>query len=229
MGCPVSTRRLQTLASTMADWAAAVRQSFRRPLFDIPAPDEHPRFAHHRGRIANGQACETRLPNSGSKIFQGRSPEQAIGISLQIIAFGPRPDRSSRLSSRPAIAHAWVSDVSFRVPPRQNVTDDTPLRLDVAAKLSFPDGSIGQSSLRREASRGRLRVWRVAGKDMTTLREIRRMLDRCLVSDCRPGSGSGHPITTEGPSGLSSTGADSTALAAARMRVKTLKEGSSNT
>ncbi|TXM64349.1 hypothetical protein FV226_26640 [Methylobacterium sp. WL12] len=116
-----------------------------------------------------------------------------------------------------------------RVPRREEVNNDTPLRLDVAAELSFPDGSIGQSSLRREASRGRLRVWRVAGKDMTTLAEIRRMMDQCLVSDCQPGFGLGQPTTTVNPLGSSSTGVNSTALAAARMRVKTLKEGSLNT
>src|SRR5215207_368629 len=118
--------------------------------------------------------------------------------------------------------------MSQRLLRREDVTDDTPLRLDVAAKLAFPDGSITKASLRREADKGRLRRWRIAGKDMTTLAEVKNMVDRCLVSDCQPDFGSGQPVTTEVPPGSSSTVGSSTALAAARMRAKRLKEGSSS-
>lgn len=37
------------------------------------------------------------------------------------------------------------------------------------------------SGLRREAKRGRLRIWRVAGKDFTTLNAINRMMELCRV------------------------------------------------
>ena len=50
-----------------------------------------------------------------------------------------------------------------------NAGPDTPLRLDVAAKLAFPDGSVTAGSLRREARAGRLVIERIAGKDFTTL------------------------------------------------------------
>jgi hypothetical protein len=56
---------------------------------------------------------------------------------------------------------------------------DAPLRLSIAAKLAFPDGSMTASGLRREAARGRLRVERIAGKDFTTLDEINRMRELC--------------------------------------------------
>jgi hypothetical protein len=49
----------------------------------------------------------------------------------------------------------------------------------MAAKLAFPDGSMTASGLRREAARGRLRVERIAGKDFTTLDEIKRMRELC--------------------------------------------------
>ena len=61
------------------------------------------------------------------------------------------------------------------LPDIKDIEDDVPLRLDVAARLAFPDGSITLSSLRNEARKGRLTVWRIANKDMTTLAEIRRI------------------------------------------------------
>lgn len=58
---------------------------------------------------------------------------------------------------------------------------DAPLRLSLAAKLAFPDGSMTASGLRREAARGRLRIERIANKDFVTLAEIKRMRELCLV------------------------------------------------
>src|SRR5262249_4443525 len=58
---------------------------------------------------------------------------------------------------------------------------DTPLRLDVAAALAFPDGSMTASGLRREAAKGRLAIERVAGKDFTTLAAIENMRALCRV------------------------------------------------
>jgi hypothetical protein len=53
-----------------------------------------------------------------------------------------------------------------KLPDPSSVGDDTLLRLGVAAALEFPDGSMGASGLRREALHGRLRIWRIAGKDL---------------------------------------------------------------
>jgi len=112
---------------------------------------------------------------------------------------------------------------------REDIADTTPIRLDIAARLAFPDGSIGISSLRREAARGRLRVWRIAGKDMTTLSEIEKMVELCLVPHSQPASGSApHPATEKRP-GSSSTADASIALAAAKLRVQKLSGGSPNT
>src|SRR6266403_1489429 len=69
----------------------------------------------------------------------------------------------------------------------ENVAPDAPLRLSIAAKLAFPDGSMTVSGLRREADRGRLRIERIAGKDFTTLEEIKRMRELCRVQAKEPG------------------------------------------
>ena len=61
------------------------------------------------------------------------------------------------------------------IPSRDQVDPETPLRLNVAAVLAFPDGTMTASGLRREAARGRLMVERIAGKDYTTLANIERM------------------------------------------------------
>jgi len=42
------------------------------------------------------------------------------------------------------------------LPPRDQIADDTPLRLGFAAALAYPDGSMTASGLRKEAGRGRL-------------------------------------------------------------------------
>src|SRR5262245_18854353 len=67
------------------------------------------------------------------------------------------------------------------LPPRDQITDDAPLRLEIAAALAYPDGSMTASGLRKEARRGRLVVERTAGKDYTTLRNIEHMRELCRV------------------------------------------------
>jgi integrase len=59
---------------------------------------------------------------------------------------------------------------------------DTPLRLDVAA------GGMTASGLRREASRGRLTIERIAGKDFTTLAAIASMREKCRAQLPHPDS-----------------------------------------
>jgi hypothetical protein len=59
------------------------------------------------------------------------------------------------------------------------INSDSPLRLDVAAKIAFPFGGMTASGLRREAKRGRLIIERIAGKDYTTLRYIEEMRGQC--------------------------------------------------
>ena len=54
-----------------------------------------------------------------------------------------------------------------------NVTSDTMLRLEAAAALGFPDGSMPVAALRREAQAGHLTIYRIAGKDFTTLATLR--------------------------------------------------------
>src|SRR6266581_4086660 len=69
-----------------------------------------------------------------------------------------------------------------------NFDQNAPLRLSVAAAHAFPDGSMTASGLRREAARGRLAIERIAGKDFTTLQEIKRMRELCRVQARELGS-----------------------------------------
>ena len=71
------------------------------------------------------------------------------------------------------------------LPPLDLVTPDTPLRLDLAARLAFPDGSLSGTSLRREAAAGRLQVERIAGKLFTTLQAITEMRERCRATTAK--------------------------------------------
>jgi hypothetical protein len=62
---------------------------------------------------------------------------------------------------------------------KEEIDDDTPLRLDVAAKIAYPRGGMTAAGLRREWKRGKLVIERVAGKDYTTLNHIKRMRELC--------------------------------------------------
>jgi hypothetical protein len=79
------------------------------------------------------------------------------------------------------------------LPPRDQIADDAPLRLDVAAALVYPDGSMTASGLRKEAGRGRLVIERTAGKDYTTLAAIAHMRKLCRQNPKDRASGSGEP------------------------------------
>jgi hypothetical protein len=90
-----------------------------------------------------------------------------------------RLSRSSNLHSiitmqifHGAIANLFVGGDEMNIVNPADVAPDTPLRLEVAAKLAFPDGSISVNSLRREIAAGRLEAMRIAGKHYVTLRGI---------------------------------------------------------
>src|SRR6266404_3937530 len=111
---------------------------------------------------------------------------------------------------------------SFKIPPRDQVGPDTPLRLDVAATLAYPDGSMTASGLRKEAKRKRLAIERVAGKDYTTLGAISEMRELCRqsanphVSGSSPKNGTTPANSPTSRCGTSKTEITGKALAAAR-------------
>ena len=115
------------------------------------------------------------------------------------------------------------------------LTPTTPLRLEKAAQLAFPDGSISASTLRRMIVAGKLDAELIAGKYFVTLAAIGEMRNRCRVQAKVPASGySPHAGTKPvGPSnracGASETGDSSEALASARAILRTLKAPSETT
>jgi hypothetical protein len=68
-----------------------------------------------------------------------------------------------------------------RASPTASISLDTPLRLETAAELAFPDGTMTASGLRREQAKGNLVIERIANKDYTTLRNIEEMRKKCRV------------------------------------------------
>lgn len=72
--------------------------------------------------------------------------------------------------------------------PHDSVTSTTPLRLEVAAKIAFPDGSMKLAGLRREIARGRLSYEVIAGKHYTTLSDIEDMRRLCRIQANAPGA-----------------------------------------
>jgi hypothetical protein len=108
------------------------------------------------------------------------------------------------------------------------VTQDTPLRLKVAAKLAFPDGSISVNSLRREIAAGRLEAMKIAGKHFVTLRGIGELGKLCrVVPKDHTLSSKRQSMTSRGGGsemkvGSSGTDKGKSALAAAQRTVQAL-------
>ena len=108
------------------------------------------------------------------------------------------------------------------------ITPDTPLRLSVAAKLAFPDGSICTNSLRPEIAAGRLEAMKIAGKHYVTLRAIGEWVKLCrVVPKGRTLSSKTQNMTSGGEKseiklGLSETDKGKSALAAAQKTAQAL-------
>ena len=47
---------------------------------------------------------------------------------------------------------------------------DAPIRLETAANIAFPDGSVTVSTLRKQIKSGRLKAWEIGGKHFTSPR-----------------------------------------------------------
>lgn len=110
-----------------------------------------------------------------------------------------------------------------------NFQPDDPVRLAQILLLAFPHGGMTVSGLRKEATRGRLLVMRIAGKDFTTMRSIEEMKEKCRVPANLPASGSGQQARIGPQHGSSSTAESSSALLAAQMIVAELKRPSPST
>src|SRR3954463_7833903 len=92
--------------------------------------------------------------------------------------------------------------MTIKNPQPENVTPTTPLRLQVAARLAFPAGSMSASALRRLALSGQVDPARIAGKIFVTLNAIAEMRTRCRVPAKAPISPS-NVAEDEPPNGLS--------------------------
>ena len=64
--------------------------------------------------------------------------------------------------------------------------DDTPITLEQACKIAFPEGAVKPTSLKLRARQGKLRVYRPGSRYLTTLRDIRVMLEAVQVMPSDP-------------------------------------------
>ncbi|MFZ0104885.1 MAG: hypothetical protein WAL49_21620, partial [Pseudolabrys sp.] len=111
------------------------------------------------------------------------------------------------------------------MPDPSRIGDETLLRLGVAAALEFPDGSMSASGLRREASHGHLKIWRIAGKDYTTRTALKEMRDKCVQAN-HQGSHCVPPASTGEPCGSSLTVRKKSAQALAKASAARLRSRS---
>jgi len=102
------------------------------------------------------------------------------------------------------------------------------IRLTEAAKIV----GVSVKALRTERDRGRLVIWRLAGKDWTSLSEIDRMFELCHAPAKEPGFGSDQNAKTSAknnpPSGSLETETILKARNAALATVRALREGLPN-
>lgn len=61
----------------------------------------------------------------------------------------------------------------------EQLDNNTPLRLNVAAEIALPDGSMGAAGLRKERDADRLQTELIAGKEYVTLAAIAEMRELC--------------------------------------------------
>lgn len=118
-------------------------------------------------------------------------------------------------------------ETALCAPSRQDGRSACPMEayysLEAAAALFFPGGVVTKHSLRTEARKGRLRVTRIAGKDLVSESAIRAMLEACQCPAPEKDPGCGSAGEGEEPaSGSSSIGGMSIAQAAARQTLKEL-------
>lgn len=97
---------------------------------------------------------------------------------------------------------------------------DEPITLADACAL-YPRAKLTVSTLRAEAGRGRLDIFRLGRRDYTTADAMREMIRRCRAADRRRVSTS----TPDEGNGLSETARASSAQAALRATVTALKGG----
>lgn len=103
-----------------------------------------------------------------------------------------------------------------------------PIRLALAARIAFPDGSIGVKSLRRQRDAGRLVTEMVGGKEFTTLAAIEEMRGLCRVHPSRPVSSGETNTRKPRPDGTSNSGGGVSPQAAAEARLMKLIANSQN-
>ncbi|WP_247644243.1 excisionase [Brucella anthropi] len=117
----------------------------------------------------------------------------------------------------------------------ESVSDDTPLRLEHAVRLAFPDGSMKAAGLRKERDAGRLQTELIAGKEYVTLAAIREMRELCRgrrkerASSGATRAAKAMALSETAPGGSSAMGKNSSALAAARQAASALKSRSQHT
>src|ERR1700730_10900205 len=121
------------------------------------------------------------------------------------------------------------------LPPLDTIKPDTPLRLDVAAALAFPDGSITGNSLRKAAIQEELEHEILRGKYHTTLSAIDDWRASCRVHPKGQGSGPARQSETRtarsanARSGSSETDRGRSARAALQKMLKAPTGNSANT
>lgn len=112
---------------------------------------------------------------------------------------------------------------AMKRPAPETITPTTPLRLEVAAELGFPDGSMSTGALRRLAASGKLAHEKIAGKYFVTLAAIEEMRALCRVPAKAPDSPSKSREIDSQP-GSSETDNAPSALAAMKAIAQELKE-----
>lgn len=111
---------------------------------------------------------------------------------------------------------------------RENVEPDTPLTLESAATIAFPDGSVSGRTLAYYGRKGELKVWKIGRRSFTTLRSIEELNERCRERNSRPASCSA-TVMAGNHGGSSKMEQPNAALVAAKATLQQLKKSSQPT
>ena len=111
-------------------------------------------------------------------------------------------------------------DASMTDTAHADTREDDPITLAEACAI-YPRSRLTVSTLRGEAARGRLDIFRLGKRDYTTLKSMREMVRKCQEDGRRRASTS----TQQGANGSSETARASSARAALNQTVTALKQG----
>jgi hypothetical protein len=126
---------------------------------------------------ADKRLAKEKIIDNADRVLDGSDDGEPVTVNLRCSIARDRARRS-----HPRAEHcAVVNNMATR-----DYDKSVPIRINLAAKIAFPDGSIGPKGLRKERDAGRLVTEIIADREYVTLAAIEEMRELCRVRPKEP-------------------------------------------